>query len=99
MLLKTYPFTIRQGQQLVVVHHRVHVFNPQGIDVAIKHDVLSFVLLCGFIDVTEDTGKKTVCPVSGYWIQRAVQFNNGTCFSVECVQLRGNSETICKRKD
>lgn len=39
MGLETNALPVGQGQQLVVVHHRVHVFHPQGIHVAIEQDI------------------------------------------------------------
>jgi hypothetical protein len=33
-----------QSQNLVVIHHRVHIFNPQGIDITVENEVSLFIL-------------------------------------------------------
>jgi len=36
MTLHLDPLLISQSQQFVVVHNRIHIFNPQRIDIAVK---------------------------------------------------------------
>ena len=57
MFLKPNPLAISQSQQSVVVHHRVHVLYPQGVHIAVKHDVLAFVFIGGFVYLTKDVGQ------------------------------------------
>ena len=87
MFLKPYPFTIGKCEQLVVVHDRVHVLHPQGIHVSIKEDVPPFILVCRLVDLSEDVGEETVCPVSCHGVQYAVQFNDTASFWVQSVEF------------
>ena len=91
MLLKSDPFAIRQGQQLIVVHNRVHIFNPQSIDVTIKHNVFSLAFLSWLINFTEDTRKKTISPVPGDWVECSIKLYDGASLRVQCVELRRNT--------
>lgn len=68
MFLQTNSFTVCQCQQTIVIHDRVHVLYPQSIYVTIIHNVLLLILVCWFVNFTEDVGKKSVCPVSSDWV-------------------------------
>lgn len=93
MFLKPNSLAISQRQEPVVVHNRVHVFNPQSVHVAIKHDVLALVLVRWFVNLTEDTGQQTIRPVSCDRVQRTVQLHYCACFGVHYVQFGGDTKT------
>lgn len=39
----TETLSIRQGEQLVVIQHRVEIFHPLRVDIAVKDDPLAFL--------------------------------------------------------
>ena len=93
MFLKSNSLAISQGQEPVVIHNRVHVFNPQSVHVAIEHDVLALILVCWFVDLAEDTGQQTIRPVSCDWVQCTVQLHYCACLGVHHVQFGGDTKT------
>ena len=52
VFLQADPLPVGQGEQLVVVHDRVHALHPQRVHVAVKEDVLPLVLLRGSVDLS-----------------------------------------------
>lgn len=39
----TETLSVRQGEQLVVIQHRVEIFHPLWVDIAVKDDPLAFL--------------------------------------------------------
>lgn len=70
--------SVGQGEDLVVIHNRIHILNPQRIHISIKHDVLAFGAagVKGFVYGAEDVGQKTVVPIPSLRVQNSVQFND-----------------------
>lgn len=93
MFLKSDSFAVRQSQQLIVVHNRVHILNPQRINVTIEHNVFSLAFLSWLINFPENTRKETVGPVPGDWVECSIKLDDGASFSVQCVELGWNAET------
>lgn len=42
--LKAYTLPVGQCQQLVVIHHAVHAFNPHRVHIPIEQDVAGLIL-------------------------------------------------------
>lgn len=49
----TETLSVGQREQLVVIQHRVEIFNPLGVDVAVKDDPLAFLQFAS--DVVNDS--------------------------------------------
>ena len=96
MFLKTNSLAISQSQEPVVIHNRVHVFNPESVYVAVKHDVLALVLVCWFVNLSEDTGQQPIRPVSCDWVQCTIQLHHCAGFGVHDVQFGGDTKPAGK---
>ena len=92
MFLKPNSLAVSQSQESVVVHNRVHVFNPESVHVTIEHDVLALVLVRWFVNLTEDTGQQTIRPVSCDWVQCTVQLHHCASLGVHHVQFSGDTK-------
>jgi len=53
-------FTVHQAEAFVVIEHRVHVFNPLGVDRAVEHDPSALHVRLRVRTVAEDRAKHTV---------------------------------------
>ena len=93
MLLQSDTFSIGEGEKFVVVHDRVHVLHPQCVHIAVKQDVPPFVLVCRFVQISEDVGEEPVCPVAGDGVQDTIQLNHGASLGVQGVQLCGQAKS------
>ena len=92
VFLQTDALSVGQSQQAVVIHDRVHVLHPEGINISIIDNVLAFILVCGLVDLTEDVGQQSIRPVSGGRVQDAVQLNDTAIFGVDGELLGLNSK-------
>lgn len=79
MILHFNPLLISQSQQFIVVHNRVHVFDPQGVNIAVEEYVSPFVVagIQRFVDLAENTAQQTICPIARRRIQLSVQLDDG----------------------
>mmetsp|Transcript_82871 Transcript_82871/g.215917 ORF Transcript_82871/g.215917 Transcript_82871/m.215917 type:complete len:574 (-) Transcript_82871:4132-5853(-) len=75
VLLQADALAVRQGQQLVVVHHGVHVLDPDGVDIAIVEDVATHWLVrrVRLVHLPEDLGEQTVGPIARRWVEHPVE--------------------------
>ena len=83
MFLQPDSLPVRQGQQTVVVHDRVHILYPESVHVAVVHEVLALILVGGFVNLAEDVGQQSVGPVTRGWVQYPVQLNDATLLGVD----------------
>ena len=60
VFLQTYTLPVGQCEQTVVIHYGVHVLYPQCIHVSVEYDVLSLILVCWFVDLSEEDRKSVV---------------------------------------
>ena len=94
MSLESDAFAVGQRQQPVVVHHRVHVLDPQRVHVAVEHQVLALVLLGRSVDVAEDARQQAVGPVARVGVEHAVQLHHAPVLRVDRVQLRRQRQPV-----
>lgn len=78
MVLHPDSLLISQSQQLVVVHNRVHIFNPQRIDVTVKEYIFTFIPVAVQwpINFTKDIAQEAIRPIASCRLQRSIQFND-----------------------
>ena len=57
MALQSNALSVGQCQQAVVVHNRVHVFNPQCVHVTVEDEILALVPVGRPVDVSKDVGQ------------------------------------------
>ena len=71
VVLQADALAVGQREQLVVVHDRVHVLDPEGVDVAVVEDVAAGLGALGqrAVDLAEDVGEEAVRPVAGVRVQ------------------------------
>ena len=74
-------FVVGQGQDLVIVHDRVHRLDPLGVQVTIEEQPLG-VLVWDLPEGTEGFGQETVLPLLGGQVV-AVEIFGGDCFGVD----------------
>jgi hypothetical protein len=82
VVLQSDSFTVRQCKNLIIIHHRVHIFDPQRIHIAVKEDVTSLLLVDRLVDVSEYMGEETIRPVSGHRVKDTVQLGHRTCLEM-----------------
>ena len=82
-------FAVGQGKEFVVVHDRVHVFDPHRVDVAVEHDVTYLVTIGRqrTVELTEDVRQQAVCPVARLRIELSVELRHRLRLGVDDVQL------------
>lgn len=76
-----------QAQFLIVIKHRVHVFDPDGINRAIQKEPLAVWGRVGCAG-TECHCKDSICPLMAYWVELPVQLSHGDRLGVDDVVLR-----------
>lgn len=54
MFLETNTFSVGQRKQLIIVHNRVHVLDPQRVNITVKHNILSLILIGWLVDLAEN---------------------------------------------
>lgn len=93
MIHQSDPLLIRQGEQLVVVHHRIHVLDPQRIHVTVEEYVLQFVrtFLKRSVNLAENVAQEAIRPIASRYIQHPVKFTHSTCLESNFERL----STIC----
>lgn len=89
MVLQSDPFTVWQSEQLVVIHDRVHVLNPDGVDVAIEDNVMPLVLAVrkGLVHLPEGVAQKAITPIACVCVKLAVELIHVLRFRVQHMQL------------
>mmetsp|Transcript_16995 Transcript_16995/g.50160 ORF Transcript_16995/g.50160 Transcript_16995/m.50160 type:complete len:353 (-) Transcript_16995:5910-6968(-) len=88
MCRQSNPLTVWQCKHLVVVHDRVHVFDPQSIDIGVKDNPPFFVFLRRLARFTENARQQTILPVARHRIENTIELQDSACFGVQCVPLR-----------
>lgn len=91
MILHFDPLLIGQSQNFIVVHHRVHIFDPECIDVAIEEDVLLLVLLRiqRSVDLAKDAAQQSIGPVARERIENSIKLDDSAGLWIHNVQFRG----------
>lgn len=87
VFLQSYSLSISQCQQLVIIHDRVHILDPQRIHITIEHNILALVLLGRFVDFTEDTRQQTIRPITCYGVECTVQLDDRAGLGIHDEQL------------
>lgn len=68
--------TITERQNFVIVHHRVHVLNPDGVDITVVNDPALFRLLViteGLVGFLENLRQEPISPVSRLRVQDTIK--------------------------
>mmetsp|Transcript_2368 Transcript_2368/g.7865 ORF Transcript_2368/g.7865 Transcript_2368/m.7865 type:complete len:305 (+) Transcript_2368:7017-7931(+) len=87
---------VGQCEKLVVVHHRVHVLDPERVDVAVVDNVAPLLLALGHrpVHIAEEIGEQPVGPVTGGGVEHAVELVDVDRLRVNHEELRGQVETV-----
>lgn len=72
---------VSQSEQFVVIHHGIHILDPEGVHVTVEQNVslLALVFIVQrFVHLSKNFAQQAVCPVARIRIQHAVQLVHGT---------------------
>mmetsp|Transcript_41623 Transcript_41623/g.67221 ORF Transcript_41623/g.67221 Transcript_41623/m.67221 type:complete len:257 (+) Transcript_41623:2030-2800(+) len=73
---------VGQTERHVVIQHRVHVLNPNGIHRPIKHCPLVVQALVG-LEGTHEAATKAIRPLLGHLVEFAIELSHGDALRVE----------------
>ena len=84
VILEANAISVGKNQERVVVHHRVHVLDPNCIDIPIKDDAVMPVGGGGNpVDVAEDVGKEAIDQFTRFWVHETVESLYNTVIFVD----------------
>jgi hypothetical protein len=85
MFQETDTISVSECQDPVIVHDRVHVFDPHGIDITIINDPtllrLSFNKIN--INVFENTREQAIGPIPTVWIKNTIKLIESDHFWID----------------
>ena len=89
MVHESDAFAVGQGEELVIVHHRVHVLHPHRVDVSVEHDPPNLVASRRqrLAQGSKVVGEDAVGPVSGLRVHLSVELSHGLRLGVDDVDL------------
>lgn len=82
-------FSVRKGQQLVVVEDGVQIFSPLRVHIAIENDPMSFAGFSSLIfsDLSQDSGEDAVSPFEGGVVKTTIELILGDRLGIDDVAL------------
>ena len=90
--LQADALAVGQREQLVVVHDRVHVLDPERVHVTVVENVAALFLVRGLVDLAEDVGEETVGPVARVRVEYAVELDDRARLGIERVEFGRHAE-------
>ena len=80
---------VGQGEELVIVHHRVHVLDPHRVHVSVEHDPPNLVTpgRQRLAERSEVVGQDAVSPIARLRVHLSVELSHGLRLGVDDVDL------------